>query len=151
MDLRSISGHDREERTLWIRMQRALYRRFFDMADSGASSRPPEEEKLAGYATQLHEAARTQRSRILARADALLHLFHEQGQLFLMRPTEAHGKNFLATSRRIGDLFDEQDHFNALGRVWTVMVQEKAETMPDLLALGILLRNELTTLRNALC
>jgi ADP-heptose:LPS heptosyltransferase len=151
MDLRSISGHDREERTLWIRMQRALYRRFFDMADSGASPCPPDGEKLAGYAAQLNETARTHRRRILARADALLHLFHEQGQLFLMRSTEPHGRNFLATCRRIGDLFNEQDSFNALGRVWTVMVQEKAETLPALLALGILLRNELATMRNSLC
>ena len=155
MDLRSLSGHDNEDRTLWIRLQRHIYRQLLDETDGvdwqsdgddvirhdGIAEN--ETAALARYAAGLTPEARRDRSRILEQADALLHLFQEQGRLTLMRPAGPHGRHFLSTSQRIEHLFDADDSFNVLGRLWKTMSQERADDLQTLLIFGSLLRRHL--------
>jgi hypothetical protein len=162
MDLRSLSGHDAEDRSLWIRLQRHMYRQLLDEAD--ASPHPPETEPpgnapqaalpvppgVARSAAELSPKRRAQERLILDQADALLHLFQEQGRLTLMRPAGPHGRQFLSTCQRLENLFDGQDSFNALGWLWKNIAQERADDLHKLLAFGDLLRQTLGVWRAVL-
>jgi ADP-heptose:LPS heptosyltransferase len=162
MDLRSLSGHDAEDRSLWIRLQRHIYRQLLDKTDG--SLQPPDAEPpdnppeaalaampdVQGSAAALSPQRRAQERLILDQADALLHLFQEQGRLTMMRPAGPHGRQFLATCQRLENLFDGQDSFNALGWLWKNIAQERADDLHKLLAFGDLLRRTLGAWRAVL-
>jgi len=149
MDLRSLSGHDTEDRTLWIRLQRHMYRQFLDKAD-GLEATLPLKSELEQSAASLSAELRARQRHILEQADALLHLLQEQGRLTLMRPTGPHGRQFLATCQRLENLFDGQDTFNVLGRLWQGIIQERADDLHNLIAFGDLLRQTLKLWHNLL-
>ncbi len=135
MDLESLSGHETEDRTVWIRLQRQVYRQFLDLvdgwpvrdADCPVSARP---ENLAA---RLSPGRRARNSATLDQADGLLHLLQEQGRLALARPSERLGRQLLATCQRLGTLFDEDDSFNVLGRLWQALSQERGANLDSLL------------------
>ena len=130
MDLVSLSGHDTEDRTVWIRVQRHIYRQLLDVIDKTGTA-PIELPKTltAGLSPEL----RTQNGTVLEQADGLLLLLQEQCRLTLMRPTDRLKRQILTTCQRLGMLFDEHDSFNALSRLWQTLSQERGSDMSSLL------------------
>jgi hypothetical protein len=135
-----------------------MYRQLLDEADglkAASPSNPPDAEPpvtpdVRQAAAGLSPEVRAQERRILDQADALLHLFQEQGRLTLMRPAGSHGRQFLSTCQRLENLFDGRDSFNALGWVWKNITQERADDLRNLLAFGDLLRRTLSVWRSVL-
>ena len=141
MDLVSLSGHDAEDRTVWIRVQRHIYRQLLDIVD-GVSSAPIELPKA--LAAGLSPELRARNSVVLEQADGLLHLLQEQCRLTPIRPSDRLKRQILATCQRLGLLFDEHDSFNALSRLWQTLSQERGADMNSLLAFTERLRASLT-------
>lgn len=147
MDLVSLSGHERDDRTLWIRLQRHIYRHLLDTLDGRFSTLTPGAVTAEPDGSGLSAASREAALTVLEQADALLHLLAEQGRLTMMQPTGRHGQLFLATCQRVGALFDAHDAFNVLGKLWHTLSQEKGAHLPDLLVFAAQLRASLAAWR----
>lgn len=137
MDLVSLSGHEAEDRTRWIRLQRHFYRQFLDqprMQPVAASSmqpiRPPHD------ACGLTEALRARAEDELRQADALLHLMGEQGGLLRVRPSDMAKSRFLGTVSRVQALWDNSALFNVLGHLWLCESQGAGGSLDSVLALA---------------
>lgn len=152
LDLHSLSGHGTEERSVWLRLQRHFYRQFLDVGDAvgtpaSQSSRrtgqhflPPDQEDLAGVRL-LAAGRRAELASALRQAEELLHLLLRQGEVLTARPTAQAGQRFLATAQRIAAFLESCDAgnaFDALGRLWTAVSQERGgelDTVTELAAL----------------
>lgn len=139
MDLASLSGHEGEDRTRWIRLQRHFYRQFLDRAPARSSGQP-DQAVLAIRPPQspcvLSEALRARAVDELRQADALLHLMGEQGGLLKVRPSDMAKSRFLGTVSRVQALWDNSALFNVLGHLWLCESQGAGGTLDSVLALA---------------
>lgn len=124
MDLRSLSGHDREPRAAWLRLQRLVLRRFLDGDDPLAVQPAPGEtvpEVLgAALATGLDQSA------------DLLRLLAGQAALLARNP--AMKDRFLTTWDRVQRLWLASPHLAVLGHLWLRQAQDPGRDLPSLLA-----------------
>ncbi|WP_353114823.1 glycosyltransferase family 9 protein [Nitratidesulfovibrio sp.] len=137
MDLVSLSGHEAEDRTRWIRLQRHFYRQFLDlprMQPVAASSMQPIRPPHAPCG--LTEALRARAEDELRQADALLHLMGEQGGLLRVRPSDMAKSRFLGTVSRVQALWDNSALFNVLGHLWLCESQGAGGSLDSVLALA---------------
>ena len=113
MDLISLSGHDGEDRTLWLREQRRLYRQFLDRNPAELFQPSlPEDPLILSPAMAKPLAAELQTA--LALLDAVM----QQGRLLLQRPLPQISERFLATLTRLNILLRESPGLAALSLVW---------------------------------
>ena len=143
LDLRSLSGHEREERSVWLRMQRHFYRQFLDAADAplscpGASRRfLPFPAGDAALVRCLPAERRGELREQLTRLEALCGLLVQQGQALTAGTLPQGGKRFLGTAARIATLLqteDKRNAFDALNRLWTVALQKRGEDLASVMA-----------------
>lgn len=165
LDLRSLSGHETEERSIWLRLQRHFYRQFLDMGDSGSAAlcRVGTSPALFQTMTAQAETDRTisplsstdadlvgflpapRRKELLdelGQLQALCELLVRQGEALAVRPLSQAGKRFLGTANRISSFLehaDSQGAFDALARLWTVASQERGGDLHQVMELTALL------------
>lgn len=112
-DLLSLSGHEREDRTLWLRIERHLFRRFFDRKPG---------EPFTPDASDAPPPMLSERGRELAIAcDAVLPLFDaltRQGEMLAQNPIPLVKDRFQRTWRRLAALLSSQADFAALAFLW---------------------------------
>lgn len=155
MDLISLSGHDGEDRTRWIRLQRHFYRQFLDRGTphpdgggdaglrtvpSGGVDAPTWRIRLPRVPCALSSALCARAVDELRQADALLHLMGEQGGLLRVRPSEMAKSRFLGTVSRVQALWDNSTLFNVLGHLWLGESQGAGDTLDSVLALATVYR-----------
>lgn len=140
MDLVSLSGHESEDRTRWIRLQRHFHRQFLDLPRTQAAepsvARPAQPIQPPHGPCALSEALRTRAADELRQADALLHLMGEQGALLRVRPSDMAKSRFLGTVSRVQALWDNSALFNVLGHLWLCESQGAGGSLDSVLVLA---------------
>lgn len=112
-DLRSLSGHEMESRTQWMRLQRHLYRQFFDRKkDAPFVFSPPKTPCVlqAEYAASLSRAC----GDILSLYDALL----QQAEMLAQNPIPLVRDRFSRTWQRLAAFLRAQPEFAAIAFSW---------------------------------
>jgi hypothetical protein len=136
MGLRCLSGDDGVDRTLWIALQRKGYRHILDEVDgkkpSGTMPDVPLHKLSAAFATPILESLR--------QACALLHLLGEQGALLERMPGQQTGQRLLSSASRLSSLLEQRETLNALGYLWSVLMQERGGSLSSLLQCAAALR-----------
>lgn len=143
-DLISLSGHDGDERTVWLRMQRHFYRHIIDSLNGKESAPAP-----APPALGLGDEFRRNVATALRRGEDLLGLLCEQAALSRRLPETA-GKRLLDTCRRVHTVLADCRPLAALGHLWLVLSQERGGCLEDLLDMAARLRGHLALWRAAL-
>ncbi len=151
MTLRSLSGDDNDERSVWLHAQRAFYRHFLDAwthknenANHGENFSASAFANLSAFSL---ESAR--RQRILSTAEktsGMLLLALEQGRLLGLRNTEKNRNAFLATCSRLAGIFADSPDFVPLSLLWRTAMQEHGDDLPAVFHFFELLRQELSAL-----
>lgn len=146
LDLRSLSGHEGEERTIWLRMQRHFYRQFLDGADAPPAPSgqrapqvftpfPPGAAELSGLPAQRRGELHDQLMNLEALCDVLV----QQGRLLAAGTLPHGGKRLLGTLGRIDTLLqtgDKQSAFDALSRLWTVALHTRGDDIGAIMELA---------------
>jgi ADP-heptose:LPS heptosyltransferase len=120
MGLRSLSGHERQDRSKWIAFQRGYYRQFLDEKPFSPG---------AFAQADLSEQARTAVRTVLSDSKGLLNLLAQQGAVLLRLPREAMKAKFLATWRKLRDLWLQSPYFSILGNLWVHCSQEPGQDL----------------------
>lgn len=138
LDLKSLSGHDQEKRSIWLRLQRHYYRQFLDMIDAESLQNCRQSDPIAGtkflplsakdqaLVKNLPQKAAFQNK--LQELHELCLFFVQQGKFLLSGKMPQAGKRFLSTSQRINSILEDGDQdgaFDALGRLWMVATHER--------------------------
>ncbi len=125
MGLESLSGHEQEERTQWIRLQRHIYRHFLDRTPIPA---PPSFAFGAGFRASV--------SRTLDDSRKLLTLLAGQGQALLAGARiEPLKQKFMASWQRLQGLWDADERLAVLGHLWLSESQEAGRQLETFLPL----------------
>lgn len=130
LDLESLSGHEAEDRTRLIRLQRALYRPYLDgeaLGDAMAEALPRAE---------LSPLAAESLSRSLDEALTLLNLLARQGELLARDPMPAMKTKFLATWQRVRGTLEAQERLALLSALWTFEAERPGLDLGGILALA---------------
>lgn len=123
IDLRSLSGHEDAERTLWLREQRRVYRQFLDR-DRALPFRPIKRSAplpLPPETVQTLEQS-------LAQVELLLDALIRQGALLQENPLPQVRQRFLSTWQRVAGLLHGSPYLAALSLLW----QEETQGSDDL-------------------
>ena len=125
MDLFSLSGHEREDRSLWIRIQRDVYRQFLDqLAGGDAPSWPGSDSDF-----------RRTLEADLQRATLMLTLVEEQGRLLALRPAAPIRSKFLVNCQNLEDFFASSPSLGVLGPLWRYQSRALSVDMAAFLSL----------------
>lgn len=135
LDLKSLSGHEFSERTIWLRMQRFFLRKYLDNElDSIEQSEVWHD--LSHGSTQLSSEFLMQVRTDLEQAAALLHLLAQQGQVLKVNPLPMLKNRFMGTWQRLQNLWDNSAYFNVLGLLWLAQTQEHGDDLQCVLDLA---------------
>ncbi len=107
MDLHSLSGHEREDRTRWMALQRLLLRQFID-------SEPQRPFAPEARPTPSADSGSPLFHKELDEAVMLAELMAGQAELLLVRPLPAVRDKLTTTIRRMRELLDGHPHLAAL-------------------------------------
>ncbi len=122
MWLRSLTGHDGDDRTAWLTLLRRIFRQFLD-EEAPCAKGPP-----VAFST---DAARDIRA-VLADSAALLGLLRSQIQALAHGAPRPMKDKFLATWRRLHGLWSGDPRFRALGYLWMHLSQAPGVDIPAL-------------------
>ncbi len=125
MGLRSLTGHEIEDRTAWLTLLRRVFRQFLD----------DEPLEPAGDPIPFSAGAARDIRGVLADSAALLRLLSGQAQALVRAPHPAMKEKFLATWRRVHALWSGHPRFRAMGYLWMHLSQAPGVDMPGLLVL----------------
>lgn len=109
MDLESLSGHEAADRSLWIAMQRAIYRQFIDRGETEGlawQGAPPSKSFSAGICSELKEA------------EKILFLMLEQARAIEQAPMAMMRKKFMSNWQRLTSRLQENQQLSVLGDLW---------------------------------
>ncbi|MDO5483535.1 MAG: glycosyltransferase family 9 protein [Desulfovibrionaceae bacterium] len=118
--VRSLSGHEAEERSLWLEQQRIFWRQILDESLTVAPLPP------------CPEALRKRVLPVLGQASRLLEMLAEQGRL-VGRNAQA-GQLFLRNCERLQIVLEACPPLFSLGFFWRELRQERGGQMDELLA-----------------
>ncbi|PKN09927.1 MAG: glycosyltransferase family 9 protein [Deltaproteobacteria bacterium HGW-Deltaproteobacteria-8] len=141
LDLVSLSGHEREDRTLLIRLQRDLYRRYLDGDPMPKAATP------AGPPCGLSAQAAVPLSSALGTASEFLFLLERQGQLLGRDPLNSVKAKFLATWQRVQSSLCADPRLTLLSALWMFESERPGLDMPEILALTARFRALVDALR----
>ncbi len=125
MDLAGCSGHELRNRTQWVRLQRHVYRSFFNGADL-SKARVVEPRVVLG--ADFQEQAR----QVLGVMRQLLTLMEGQVRALSVAPHDMMKQKFLATWQRVQALLSQSSHFNVLSHIYALDSQEAGHDLPAL-------------------
>jgi hypothetical protein len=137
LDLVSLSGHEGEDRTRLIRLQRDLYRRYLDGESLDLAARP------AGLSAR----AAGPLAGALGAASDFLFLLERQGQLLGRDPLDSVKTKFLATWQRVQTILGADPRLTLLSSLWMFESERPDLAMPEILALTARFRTLVDTLR----
>ena len=147
-DLRCLSGHEREERSRWLRLQRHFYRHILDKLDGNT---PPEPEPdMAEHAQGLSEDFRAAVSTTLRQSEDLLLLLCQQATLLRRMPNAQLTQRVLGTCARVHTVLDQCAPLRALAYLWQVLSQERGGDMESFVHMAQVLRQGLSAWREVL-
>jgi len=126
LDLESLSGHEAEDRTRLIRMQRALYRPYLD------GEALPEAVEPVGLSPEVAESM----ARCIGEVLSLLNLLERQGELLARDPLPAMKTKFLATWQRVRSILEAQERLALLSALWTFEAERPGLDLAGILALA---------------
>jgi ADP-heptose:LPS heptosyltransferase len=131
MDLESLSGHEAEDRTRLVRLQRALYRRYLDGdgLDPDAMAGALPEARLG------REAAEGLHAR-MDEALALLTLLSSQGALLMRNPLPQAKAKFLGTWQRVQGALAQDARLSVLALLWRFEAERPGLDLDGILALA---------------
>jgi ADP-heptose:LPS heptosyltransferase len=125
MDLFSVSGHEGEDRSRWIRIQREVYRQFLDQKmDLGDFS-------WSGAGSEFRDAL----AHDLDRAILMLTLVEEQGRVLALRPDAPMKPKFLLNCQNLEDFFYASPSLGILGPMWRFQSRAESVSMAAFLEL----------------
>ena len=127
-EIKSISGHEREDRTLWLRRQRRFWRHILDDLDD-RPSRTMESASLPGCSPAFLEQVLP----VLSQAARVFGMLGEQGRIIDKSPMA--GQLFLRNCERAQTLLDGCPQLRSLGYFWRSLRMELGGRMEDLLRL----------------
>ncbi len=127
----SLSGHENEERTLWLQMQKHFYRRIFDSTFSAPYSVPD------NFPVTLRQDLAAD----LSQSATLLSLLEGQLLLFERRPHAEAGSRIMHTSNRIQALFEESRDLSLFAYIWKHITQQYGADLVALRAFIVLFRD----------
>mgnify|MGYP000002021964 FL=1 len=142
--VRSLSGHEREDRSLWLNRQRLFWRHILDDLESttdGAAARPARAEARTPDAPPCSPAFAARVAPVLDQAARLLDMLAEQGRL--TGKSSKAGQLFLLNCERLQNLLDACPPLASLGYFWRELRQERGGRMDELLRLVDLLAGHL--------
>ncbi len=125
MDLFSVSGHEGQDRSRWIRIQREVYRQFLDQKATGDDFSWP------GTGSDFRDAL----ERDLERAILMLTLVEEQGRVLALRPDAPMRPKFLANCHNLEDFFSASRSLGILGPMWRFQSRAESVSMDAFLEL----------------
>lgn len=120
MDLISLSGHEKADRTLWLREQRHFYRQFLDR-DPGTAFSPDLPVSSLPFSVDFTD----QLGRELTTAITLLDALEQQGSLLLAKPLAPIKERFFSSLARMDSLLRESRSLAALSLLWLGDMHEK--------------------------
>ena len=138
MDLASLSGHEAEDRTQLIRVQRRLYRRYLDGEALATTADLP--VQLSAPVAQALAAP-------LSEAADLLFLLSRQGELLARDPAQKAKGKFLATWQRVQSVLSAEERLSVLASLWIFESERPGLDLPGILALAERFRDLLLTLK----
>ena len=141
MDLVSLSGHEEQDRTRLIRLQRALYRRYLDGEALDPAATP------VRLPTALSAQTAGPLASALATASEFLFLLERQGQLLDRSPMKSVQAKFLATWQRVQSSLCADPRLTMLASLWMFESERPGLDMPEILALTARFRALLDALR----
>ncbi len=119
--LKGLSGHEHEERTHWLCLQRQFYRYILDEAHAQGHSLVLEKQHIQGLSKELRQDV----SRTLGQCTQLLLLVKEHMQLLQRMPSKQGGQRILNSCRTIYGVLEKCVHLKALAHLWLVLFQER--------------------------
>ncbi|THB71885.1 MAG: glycosyltransferase family 9 protein [Desulfovibrio sp.] len=126
-DLRSLSGHEITDRTQWLRVQRRLYSQFLDQR--GLDDIEGDTDQ---WRPELSRESRSSALETLGQANKVLDLLKEQAVLLTANPAAPIKNVFLASWRRVGEIFSASPLFSALDLMWNAQSQESGRDMASI-------------------
>lgn len=145
MDLESLSGHEADDRTRLIRLQRALYRRYLDGELMAHAADAADAAALAGLSPEAAQA-------ILGRLDeasGLMTLLASQGALLARTPLPAMKNKFLATWQRVQVTLEAEPRLAVLSALWLFESERPGLDLGGILALAERFAGLLTAMRRS--
>lgn len=131
MDLRSLSGHDGEARTLWFLLQRHYIRQYLNGGRDKSFVPHPLPKEVS-----LPEAARRALASALNEAAGLTDLMIQQGRVLLARPLPLMRERFLATWQKVHDCLRRSPYLSALSLIWMQETQAEGQELSVVLAVA---------------
>ena len=131
MDLRSLSGHDGEARTLWFLLQRHYIRQYLNGGRGKAFAPRP-----LPQAVSLPAAEREALAGALNETAGLTDLMIQQGRVLLARPLPLMRERFLGTWQKVHDSLRRSPHLSALSMIWMQETQAEGQELPAVLAVA---------------
>lgn len=122
-DLISLSGHEASNRTQWMRLQRHLYRQFFDKKPGSPFTPAPPEAPFA-----LEQEMKTSLARVCDESLAFYDTLIQQAEMLSQNPISLVKDRFGRTWQRLAALLRSQPNFAAIAFCW----QAEAMRQPDL-------------------
>ena len=132
LDLKSLSGHEGEDRTQWLRLQRLLIGQFLDQGRKPAAGPLVPDAKNFCLSPKLRDTVTSE----LSAAIGLLHLLQEQGRALAQKPLPPLKNKFLSTWQRLQTLWDTSNYFNMLGFLWLCETQTLGDDFAAVLNLA---------------
>ena len=140
MDLFSVSGHEGQDRSRWIRIQREVYRQFLDQKPGvGNFSWPASDSDF-----------RDALVRDLERGALMLTLVEEQGHVLALRPDAPMKPKFLVNCQNLEDFFSRSPSFGILGPMWRFQSRAESVSMAAFLELCVRYRGLLDVFKRRL-
>ncbi|MDL2317200.1 glycosyltransferase family 9 protein [Desulfovibrio sp. OttesenSCG-928-A18] len=145
MDLRSLSGHDTQQRSQWLGLQRRYLRCFLDRR-RGEGFAPPAPSPFK--AADLDPGPSAPLRSVLAEACALINLMIQQGRAASMSQAPMLRQRFLATWQKVDDTLGREPASAALAALWREETQAEGQDFPLVLAVAEEFRSLLSALLN---
>ncbi len=139
--LHSLSGHEKEERSHWLCLQRAFYSHFLDGKEFTQNSLPQD--------MQFTPSFRQEVGTTLRHASDMLLLLQGQMQLVQQMPSKKAVHNVLSTCQRIQVLLGASKYLKALEHLWRVLSQEHGGNIEHFAKLTSSLKDALMHLMHA--
>ena len=137
----SLSGHENQSRTQWMRLQRHLYRQFFDKDPKGEFAPTPYTEPVSFHSETGINLGRAC-GEILALFDVLL----QQAEMLSQNPLPIIKDRFFRTWQRLASLLQAQPLFSVISFSWQLEALRQ-ENMEDTIVLARQYRNFFAFLR----
>ncbi len=144
--LDGLSGHEHEERSHWLHLQRYFYRHILD--NNLASEASDVEEIFAVQELHAHVAGlspelRSSAAHTLEQCTQLLLLLKEHMQLLQLMPSKHSGPRIISLCNTMFAVLEKCPPLKALGHLWLVLFQERGAKWQSFLELVLSLRSAL--------